>query len=283
MRTNKFCRVEKETDLQALKMYKQGMSLTKIADALHINRASLSKRLKVMGLQLRPNKIYDCDLNYFETIDTEHKAYWLGFIFADGYVTKNQTFEITLKSTDSYMLEILKCDIQSNVPLMNKTINLKNHTYEAVRLGISRKQFGQHLMQKGVIPNKSAIVRIPFNDIPLNLMNHFIRGYFDGNGCVSIVTAKNRNPTRNSVTISIGSGSLEMIHDIQSVLDNEGIHFTVIGKSNVYHEMRVFKNVEKERFFNYIYKDATIFLARKHIKRMQFAVMKSRSCASHDN
>lgn len=277
MRKNKFCKVEKETDLKAYQMYEQGMSLTKIANELCIDRASLSKRLQNMGLKLRPNRTYDCDLNYFEIIDTEHKAYWLGFIMADGCINKNQTFEITLKEEDRYMLEILKCDIKSNAPLVEKVINFNGYTYKAVRLGVCRKQFGQHLIHKGVVSNKSAIIRIPFDSIPKQLIHHFIRGYFDGDGCISITIKDNsKNPTRNAVMIVITSGSLEMLHDIQTVLSDQNIHPKLITKSQTCYEMRIFRNVEKERFFDYIYKDATIFLARKYVKRMQFAVMRSR-------
>ena len=50
-------------------------------------------------------RMYDIDKDYFKVIDTEEKAYWLGFIYADGSISsqplknltrKNYNFEISL-------------------------------------------------------------------------------------------------------------------------------------------------------------------------------------------
>ena len=75
------------------------------------------------------NKKFYCDSDFFDVIDTEPKAYWLGFIFADGYVLKYANkkyakFGISLAGFDSGHLEKLRDALKSNVPSMAKHIKL---------------------------------------------------------------------------------------------------------------------------------------------------------------
>jgi len=276
MRANKFCRVDKETDLTAIQMYKQGKSLTQISKELGLDRPSLSKRLQKQGLKLRDNRIYSVDLQYFAEIDDEHKAYWLGFILADGTVQdkyKRHVFEITLKEEDSYMLEILKSDIQSNAPICDKIVTLNGYQYPASRFTVSSKEFVANLVKCGCVPNKTKVVRVLDGIVSDDLMNHFVRGYFDGNGCIGITST--RKPS--DVTVSIGSGSVQMMEDLWNIIANQtGLCFRDVSKSSTYYEMRLFSIDDKLEFLKYIYNNATVYLERKHKKYMQFAAMRRR-------
>jgi len=275
MRANKFCRVDEETDLIAIKMYQQGKSLTVIAKELGLDRPTLSVRLQKKGLKLRPNRKYSVDEDYFDVIDTEHKAYWLGFAMADGTVSSRGVFEFTLKSEDSYMLEIFKDDIGSNAPIIEKEVSLNGYCYPASRLAISSRKFTDNLIKHGCIQNKTKVVSMENIDVPQELIRHFIRGYFDGNGCIGIPTGINRKPS--SVVISIGSGSKKMMENLWDTILNEcDVIFTSVSKSNTYFEMRVFSIDDKLKFLGYIYDSATIFLGKKRIKYMQFAAMRRR-------
>ena len=77
---------------------------------------------------------YNYNEKYFETIDNEHKAYWLGFLYADGYVEpiyrKNKIkafrIEIGLSIEDKHHLELLLQDIESDVPISERNQKIGN-------------------------------------------------------------------------------------------------------------------------------------------------------------
>ena len=86
---------------KALEMYKNGVSLSQIGKELGINRKRLSKDFKKLGIEIVQNgQKYLYNQNIFEIIDTEEKAYWLGFLYADGYININHGVELCLAECD---------------------------------------------------------------------------------------------------------------------------------------------------------------------------------------
>jgi len=142
--------------------------------------------------------------NFFETIDTEAKAYFLGLIFADGCICesgKNRNgLRLRLGLNDLHILETFKSEIQTNNKIciiaardkINKKTGKKSHSKEHYTLDICNKTLCGHLIRHGCTPRKSFTLKFP-NTVPNHLMNHFIRGCFDGDGCVhSWSNPKNR-------------------------------------------------------------------------------------------
>ena len=93
---------------RAKELYNQGKSLRSIADQLGVDRKKLSKKFKEDGITIRDpyknsirkaKRFKEVDESIFEIIDTEEKAYWLGFLYADGYVNHRQV-ELSLKESD---------------------------------------------------------------------------------------------------------------------------------------------------------------------------------------
>lgn len=131
---------------------------------------------------------YKVNENYFDKIDTVNKAYFLGFLYADGYIfegkentnTKNkksQTLNLTLQKEDTYILERLRLDIQSERPLTY----IKSQ--DKYRLCICSKQLVQRLVELGCGQAKTFKLEFPTEEqVPSYLIRHFIRGYFDGDG-----------------------------------------------------------------------------------------------------
>lgn len=162
-------------------------SVTKIAKLFNIDRGMLSLYLKKQGIEVinKQNQTTIIE-NYFEIIDDEHKAYWLGFFFADGNVSsKTNNLEISLKLSDKEHLEKLAKDI-------NFTNNISCDSVRC-RLCFANKKMKEDLIDKGCVPAKSLILKPPKN-IPDNLIIHFIRGYFDGDGCISFTQNKAHRP-----------------------------------------------------------------------------------------
>lgn len=194
----------------------------------------------------RKTKVQD---SYFDNIDTEHKAYWLGFLMADGYNNeKHGKIEITLKSTDKEMLELFNKDIQSEYKISDKNIG----KYNACRLTIGSRKMSDSLSKIGCVQCKSLILKFP--TIQTELIHHFIRGYFDGDGSISI-----RNNSCNFHII----GTEEFLEECRKHI---GLSNTKLDKKGKSYDLRYGGMNNAKTIFDYLYKDATIYLERKYIE-----------------
>ena len=121
-----------------IKQYNNGEtpSLTKISSQFKINRKVLSDRLKELNIEVinyqNKSKFDEC---VFDSIDNEEKAYWLGFIFADGCISsRDNAFELSLKGEDIEHLHKFNTfmgHIHDNVKL--STIKSNNTEYTRCR------------------------------------------------------------------------------------------------------------------------------------------------------
>ena len=198
--------------------------------------------------------------NFFETVDTEEKAYWLGFIYADGCVSsKGYSIQINLSSKDHNHLKKI-----SNI--FGKEIsNYKDNLgYHKSQLHIYSVKLHSDLIKNGVVPRKTYIdSNIIFDCVPQNLLNHFIRGYFDGDGCISV---DNRNLKQKRGTVSI-AGTKTFITKIKKIiLDKIGLNDTKLHKTYYIYILSWGGKKQIEAIYYYLYKNATIFLERKKEK-----------------
>ena len=198
------------------------------------------------------------DSEYFDRIDTEEKAYWLGFIYADGYITKN-IFGIKLQESDSEHLDKLKECLRSAHHIghyVGKT-GFSNTEFGTAycSLTIENKDLVRGLVNQGVQYNKSSTILFPTAEIvPDSLLHHFIRGYFDGDGSVY---GSERFPAASF------DGNQRFISTLLEVIRN-----ATGTKANIHPDRSIFciklggRNVIK-KLYDYMYSNATVFLRRK--------------------
>ena len=128
---------------------------------------------------------YEINENYFSVIDTEDKAYWLGFIYADGYLTKKgNTFGIELKSTDIEHLHKFNNNIKSNRPVK---IYHKQSTFGPqvnCRWVCTNKTLYADLLKHKITATKSYDGEFPLVDNNVYVKD-VVRGIFDGDGCIT--------------------------------------------------------------------------------------------------
>lgn len=180
-----------------LESYKNEPNATKIAKQLGVTQQTVSNFIKYhLGLQsLNP---LPGRIDYFSNIDTYSKAYILGFIAADGCLTKSNNSKsyyltITLKHDDKSVLEFIKSEIQNEhriYEIKRQSSFDKSKIINHVRFTISHPQITQDLINLGIVPNKTLIMDNIINNIPYHLRNAFIIGYFDGDGSVSKLSSK---------------------------------------------------------------------------------------------
>jgi hypothetical protein len=199
--------------------------------------------------------------NELQQLDTQEKAYLLGLFYADGYVcSANNNCGITLHEQDLMLLQKL-------VQIFPFFTIRKSHA-KAYKLDCTSKKLKKDLLEKGVFCLKSSVNRelLSLNHIPLQFMNHFIRGYFDGDG--SVYSQKLFN-----LKIEIGGTSFTLITEIIKQLYDNRIpvnltcSFKGIGLRTLdYYKLYTSSYSVSKLFGEYIYKEASIFLQRKYEK-----------------
>ena len=237
-----------------------------LSKELNRSKSAIDLKINRLGLVKSP---YYYDHNFFENINNEEKAYWLGFIMADGCVTigKNNSCELTihLQTRDIGHLKKFNKSLKGNVPIQTKE-RLCTFTNKYNKISIIRfySQKMVHDLEKyNVIPRKSLVKEFPTN-LPKELMNHYIRGYFDGNGCIT--------NSDKYVGCSFCSGSFKFIEGLRKFLNENGIKTSPTRKkdkdSNCY-IIQIYGIKNCDNFLNYIYKNSTIYLDRKFNKKSQ--------------
>ena len=240
--------------------YRSGKSLSQLAKEFKISRWKVTKILKELG-EIIVNRHNSLKFNehYFDSIDTEEKAYWLGFIFADGCImSKTYSFDLSLNHKDKEHIQ----KFASAINFSGKLYIKKN----CVACCLRSKHFWTTLYNYGCVPNKSLVLKFPKESIfkSNDLIRHFIRGYFDGDGCIS-----------QHIYVYTVSPHV-------SILGTKNLLTSLISKSNINgkfrHDSRHSENVfslefSKEngiKFINYIYSNSNIYLTRKYNKFLFF-------------
>lgn len=201
--------------------------------------------------------------NFFSVIDTEEKAYILGFLLADGNVYKDTSYRIRLclALQDIKILYRIKeiLNLTSEVRI-SKRDNRENSQAECLLNWSSEQQF-KDLGKYGIVPNKSLISYLPINQINSDVVHHFIRGLFDGDGCISVF--------QNRQALSF-VGTYEVINTLKCFLcENLSLYPVKISertKKNTVYQVLWSSKKDVLNIYNYLYKDATIFLERKYLK-----------------
>ena len=199
-------------------------------------------------------------LTNFEKIDTEEKAYWLGFLYADGSVgSKEDKIELGLAEKDLKHIEKFRdfMNITNKISYREKT--------KSYRMSFRSAKCKQDLIDKGCIPKKSLILDFPNkNQVPKHLIRHFIRGYFDGDGwftntekCFQVGIIGTENFI--SGFLEKVKGLINTNNTIFEVHRENGAKRYVFGSYN-----------DVSNFLNWIYKDSNIFLDRKYNQYLDF-------------
>ncbi|HEC2241997.1 TPA: hypothetical protein R1960_002185 [Staphylococcus delphini] len=278
------------------KKYEDGKTLGRRFDK---SSSWINARLKQWGIPIKSSKelmqLHSYNEDYFEVIDTEEKAYWLGMLYADGTLTHNKLctngkimnrLKLTLQSKDKEHLELLAKHIELehyNPKTYYTMVNGKEYSY--CELMVSSTKMIEDLMDKGMIPTnnsegreKKELIRFPNeNQVPKHLLRHFVRGYFDGDGSLTRSRSKGKHVDTQHYTFKIVSNKIfceqlkeffrldelegykESVSNVYKLKDKKYIHtFECGGNHRVYH------------IYNLMYRDATIYLDRKNKRIKEF-------------
>lgn len=214
---------------------------------------------------------YSVNDRFFSVIDTEAKAYWLGFLYADGYVSrcgvgvslslKDRAHLERFKEAICYTGPIYERGPRSNVMKDGRTIG----GLGSCEVRISRDQMRQDLAKNGCGPRKSLTLTFPTGEqVSPSLLPHFLRGYLDGDGWISSSRPKSGGGKRLQF-MSGFIGTVDFLTQLRTYLVSQGFGFpTIRTKTNEKIGTIVYGgNQTVKRLHDLLYSNATIFLERK--------------------
>ena len=252
-------------------------SLTKVGEKYGVRRQTISKYLKDMGIEVvNYQNRARLDETVFDSMDTEEQFYWLGFLYADGNISKTgNRLELTLALKDIDHLEKFRNFLKLTTEI--KTV-LRNGHY-ACRLYVRNKHLWGTLNNLGCVPCKSLILEFPKKEIFKNnkmFILHFIRGYVDGDGCLSYYW--NKQHTSINTQVSIVSTE-NFLNSIKKLFGNK--HGYIHNKSSKDWENKAyqltFNGAIARKFARYLYEKATIYMQRKYEKYLYFCRLEEES------
>lgn len=214
---------------------------------------------------------YELNENVFDTIDTEEKAYWLGFIIADGSIQVRKSGQCIIKlalcSEDYLHLEKWKKFLQTKMPIKNYIVGngKNNNKTNCCELTITSKNILQALAKYGIGPQKSHTVEIP--EIPSHLVRHLLRGIWDGDGSVLYRTPRKKYPNNFIPEVQI-CGNEKILNKINDIFYTElNLKKSKLSKvSSIFLFRKQTRSAQK--VINFLYKDSSIYLDRKYKKAL---------------
>lgn len=260
-----------------------GHNGSQIARIVNIPRSSLFYFLEIENIVIKNSNLdYNTNINFFDEINSEIKAYLLGYLIADGCISVepkkkngiiysyNKRISFTVSEDDNYVLQLFKEYINPEALIRirhdPKGAKVRKPSH---MLRISSKYMIDVLINKYEIkPRKTwdADFKFNFSNIPKELHRHFIRGFFDGDGCIY------RSKLAKTLNINFCFTSIYFMEQIMNML-KENIpgsvwnSSTTIGKTCTYYKACISLGYGKDKYLqNYFYKDSNFYLRRKSTK-----------------
>ena len=260
----------------------QNKSINKISNIVKVDKTVIKRWLKENNIKIdsdRNCQKYRFNQYYFDIIDSKEKAYWIGFIWSDGYVCKrkrgNSTmyeFKLALSEVDESHLEKLKLSLEANYEIKKYDIKGFKTKNQEARLYISNKYFAKILYDNyGLISHRFDTSKL-INNIPKEYYKDFIRGIIDAEGSITCKLLEFTKSSREEFSLGITTYE-EILVFINNVLIENGLTETVykltkrhLEKDEYCKVLNITGNNIVFNILDWIYGDSSIFLERKYNK-----------------
>lgn len=266
---------------EILQKYDSGQSITslnkeyhttKVRDLLIENNRQVPVSKKGIGGNKRK---YPLNENYFQELDSKDKAYFLGFIYADGFITKRSQGQSVLGLTLAEIepIDKFKKYIQTDkkVGYYKKTNGYSDKSYE-YKLALISDKLVSDIEKLGVTERKTLTLTFP--DIQKDLIPHFIRGYFDGDGSVFLHKDSREECSENMYLGVNICGTKEFLTTLSKYLpfieEGQCIYKEKRRETNCWN-LKINSNIRSLELYHYMYKDCDdLYLSRKKEKFENF-------------
>jgi hypothetical protein len=271
--------ISTEIQNKICKMYEQGIGCTSIANFFKIQDCNkIYNILRANQIKIKPRGSYTkykFTENFFENVNSECKAYWLGFIIADGSIdSKRNSLQIGLAEKDVLHIYKFKNDISASHPIFTRYVEYnelataftpKSGSYYSHITLISSKMV-QHFAKYGLGAKKTFTVKLP--NIDEILKPCLWRGIFDGDGYIYIAKKINKKG-KIQMQLEVGISCNEFIADsFMDFLSLNKIKGKKITDKSIFCVRITCKNAFN--FLQLIYNDSKVYLDRKYQKYCEY-------------
>lgn len=266
--------LKKEIDQEAVSYYfsHDNLSIKECAKIFGFSEKKMSHLLRETNIKnylrfnYRGNKKYSIDETFFDVIDTEEKAYWLGFMTADGCIFKDRPqLRLALSEKDYDHVVKFKHALKSEHNVVKTPaggFKRKDGTHiMAASISIQNRRLYNRLKELGFTSVKSGHEK-PI-DLSPHLIRHYIRGLFDGDGWISY-SEKHRD-----LGFGMGEEILLYIKECFEKYAKIKNSYKVLYFKTSY-RYRISSKKEMLKALDYMYKDSNIYLERKYNKYLEF-------------
>jgi hypothetical protein len=248
---------------EIIKDYKSGLGCYKLARKYNTCESSILQLLKRNSITVRPIRILDVDQSYFEEINTEDKAFFLGLMITDGC---NHGTHFSISLVDEDIVQKFKYYLQAETEVRKRDLRGENCQYQ-YHLDVSSVKMCKDLSKLGCIPRKTFFTTFASDDIvPKDLKRHYIRGLVCGDGCIT------RDKKRNAWYVNI-VGTRALCQGVSDFIWKElgfcgSVH--ICQKGTVLYRVAFSGRDQVSKFLHYVFDDAVVCMNRKHQKYLQF-------------
>ena len=259
-----------------VELYQSGNSTVLIGKMYNVGHKVIAKVLSEFNIQRTGvgKRRYKINEDYFDQIDTPDKAYILGFLWADGHnEIKKGTVSMSLEEGDKDILNLIRLEVGSEKELEFLNYSEKHdfgYNYKnQYRMLFFSKHMCESLYKIGMTSNKSLTAKFP--NISNNLIRHFIRGLFDGDGSVYRSQYKNKNSYHYTLTIT---STKELCESLVSIVEDKiGINCHIYDASNHNGITKVFNisgKLQIKKFMDWMYENSNLKLERKYNRYIEY-------------
>ena len=244
-----------------LELYNEGLQPIEIAEQLNCSISNITKRLKKIRIEIirdyskhRYSRLGRHSINeeFFNVIDNEAKAYFLGLMYSDGSVTNNQ-FYLKLKDED-IIIKFKEC-LESSAPIQRRYYG----GYDSYCLAISSKKSCSNLIKWGCVPNKTKVIQLP--KLREDLYRHFITGFFDGDGCLQL------QDKIYHCRFDLTSASKQFLEQLRPIITSIARTNGSLNKETKYDVWHLnYTGHQVSDILDWLYKDSNFYLKRKYDK-----------------
>lgn len=258
-------RITEDKKRQVIETYsKSPMTLTELSKLSGLSNPTIIKILDEYNVErYKKAQIFNPELDecYFDVIDKESKAYFLGLIITDGNVfspkdgNRQRSISITQSSSDEYILEIFKNEIKSNTSIVHDGRGCS-------QIAVRSNMMADSLERYGIVPNKTLTTKLPL--LSEEYMPHLVRGILDGDGNIKAHQTNIKNRYAHALSFC---GTYQLMHDLNEYLHNE----VNVERQKIYSyldkhlsEIKWQSKDNMKKICDWMYANATIYLTRKH-------------------
>lgn len=232
-------------------------TLKSLAEEFQTQPQSIRNLLRKQKIEITSKKCikYPRQSDFFENINSQEKAYWLGMMLSDGSITNGNSINLGLKDKE-HIEKFQKAIGAINHKIIEIQDNRWNKKCINYRISIRDKKMAEDLAKYNCVPNKSYL-NFSFPNIPQKYYSDFIRGYFDGDGSIYY--------SSNKYVLSF-VGNQNFLNDLKKILNKDNLSLCQNSVSKITYDLKICGQKDVKRILHFMYDNSNedIRLDRKY-------------------